>query len=87
MRGYIVILVGAVFASNLLTFAAEARGQVVINGDRFGSGSGYIGVRGDKRGSSLRYRSPSPFGDSHRSARCYYPEEAPKVPPWPPFCD
>jgi hypothetical protein len=92
MRGYITMLVGAVFASNLLTFAAEARSQVVNNGDRFGSGAGYIGVggRSDKRASSLRYlryRSTSQSGYGHYNSRCYFPEEWPKLPPWPPFCN
>jgi hypothetical protein len=92
MRGYITMLVGAVFASNLLTFAAEARSQVVNNGDRFGSGAGYIGVggRSDKRASSLRYlryRSTSQSGYGHYKSRCYFPEEWPKLPPWPPFCN
>jgi hypothetical protein len=84
-----MMLVGAVFASNLLTFAAEARSQVVNNGDRFGSGAGYIGVGGgsDKRASSLRYRSTSQSGYGHYNSRCYFPEEWPKLPPWPPFCN
>jgi hypothetical protein len=57
MRGYTMVLVGAVFASSLLTFAAQARGQVVSNGDRFGAGGRYISVggRSDERVSSLRY--------------------------------
>jgi hypothetical protein len=89
MRRYSMILVGAVFASNLLTFAAEARGQVVNNGDRLGSGGGYIGVggRSDKRASSLFYRSMSRSGYGHYHPRCYFPEEWPKLPPWPPFCN
>jgi CubicO group peptidase (beta-lactamase class C family) len=89
MRGYIMMLMGAVFASNLLTFADEARGQVVNIGDRFRSGGEYIGVggRSDKRGSSLRYRSASQSAYGHYSPRCYFPEEWPKLPPWPPFCN
>jgi hypothetical protein len=84
-----MILVGAVFASNLLTFAAEARGQVVNNGDRLRSGGGYIGVggRSDKRGSGLLYRSMSRSGYGHYNPRCYFPGEWPKLPPWPPFCN
>jgi hypothetical protein len=83
------MLVGAAFASNLLTFAAEARGQVVNNGDRVGTGGGYIDVgdRSDKRGSSLRYRSASQSGYGHYKPRCYFPQEWPKRPPWPPFCN
>jgi hypothetical protein len=81
-----MMLVGAVFASNLPTFAAETRGQVVNNGDRFGSGGGYIGVggRSDKSGSSLRYRSTSQSGYGHYNPRCHFPEEWPKLPPGPP---
>ena len=83
MRGYTTMLVGAVFASNLLSFAADARGQVVNDGDRVGSGGGYIvaGVRGDKRGSSLQYRSRSQSGYRHDKPRCYFPQEWPKLPP------
>jgi hypothetical protein len=84
-----MMLVGAVFASSLLTFAAEARCHVVKNGDRFVSGAGYSGVggRSDKRASSLRYRSTSQSGYGHYNSRCYFPEEWPKLPPWPPFCN
>jgi hypothetical protein len=89
MRRYIMMFVGAVFASNPLAFAAEARGQIVNNGDRLRSGGGYIGVvdRGDKWGSSRRYRSTSQSGYDHYKPRCYFPEEWPKLPPWPPFCN
>jgi len=89
MRGYTMVLVGAVFASGLLTFAAQARGQVVSNGDRFGAGGRYISVggRSDERVSSLRYRSRSQSGYGHYSPHCYFPEEWPKLPPWPPFCN
>jgi hypothetical protein len=89
MRRYTMMLVGAVFASNLLSFAAEARGQVVNDGDRFGSGGGYIGAgsRSDKRGSSLRYHSTSQSGYRPNKPRCYFPQEWPKLPPWPPFCN
>ena len=89
MRGYTMMLVGAVFASSLLTFAAEAPGQVASDGDRFGAAGGYIGVggRSDKRDSSPRYRSTSQSGYRHYSSHCYFPEEWPKLPPWPPFCD
>jgi hypothetical protein len=82
------MLAGAVFASNLLSFAAEARDQVVNDGDR-GSGGGYIGAGslGDKRGSSLRYRSTSQSGYRHDKPHCYFPQEWPKLPPWPPFCN
>ena len=84
-----MMLVGAVFASNLLSFAVEARGQIVNDGDRFGVGGGYTGAEGrsDKRGSSLRYRSTSRSGYRHDKPRCYFPQEWPKLPPWPPFCN
>src|SRR5258708_37231241 len=74
MRGYIMMLVGAVFASNLLTFAPEARGQVVNNGDRFRSGGGYIGGggRSDKRGPRLRYRSASQSAYGQSNPRCHF---------------
>ena len=52
------MLVGAVFASNLLSFAAEARGQVVNDGDRFGSGGGYIGA--GRRGEGVRVFAIAP---------------------------
>ena len=37
--------------------------------------------------SSLRYRSRSQSGYGHYSPHCYFPEEWPKLPPWPPFCN
>jgi hypothetical protein len=81
------MLVGAVFASNLLSFAADARGQVVNDCDRVGSGGGYIvaGIRGDEKGSSLQYCSRSQSGYRHDKPRRYFPQEWPKLPPWPPF--
>ena len=84
-----MMLVGAVFASNLLPFAAEARGQFVNNGDRFGAGGRYIsaGGRSEKRESSLRYRSTSQPKYGHYNPHCYFPQEWPKLPPWPPFCN
>jgi hypothetical protein len=89
MRRYTMMPVGAVFASNLLTFAPEARGQVVNNGDRFRSGGGYIvvGGRSDKWGASPRYRSTSRSEYGPHVLRCHFLEKWPKLPPCPPFCN
>ena len=98
MRRFIVALVGAVLASNVLASAAEARSQVADNDARFGScGRQYINVggRNDRRGSGLRYRPIYYFGTSQPgygvydryNPHCHFPEEWPKLPPWPPFCN
>jgi hypothetical protein len=34
-----------------------------------------------------RDRSTSQSGYGHYNSRCYFPEEWPKLPPWPPFCN
>ena len=71
------MLVGTVFASCLLSTAAEARGQVGNNGDLIRFGGGYTGVEGrsDKRGWGRRYRSTSQSGYGYYNSRCYFPAE------------
>jgi hypothetical protein len=96
MKRFMVMSVGgALLASNVLTSAADARSQVVDNGDRSGSGGGHISVGGftDRRGSGHRYLHNYYFGASQPgyyiryNPHCHFPEEWPKLPPWPPFCN
>jgi hypothetical protein len=71
---------------SLATIGTEARGQVVNNGDRFKSSGGYgsVGGRSEKKGSSLRSHDASQRAYGHYEPHCYFPEEWPKLPPWPP---
>jgi hypothetical protein len=97
MKKLMMILMGAVLASNVVTAAAKTRSQVVDNGDRFGSDDRHtsVGSGTSRRGSGLRYRSTFYFGTSQagysaynrHNARCRFPAEWPKLPPWPPFCN
>jgi hypothetical protein len=92
MRRFIVALVGAALASNGLASAAETRSQVVDNDDGFGSGGRQhisVGGRNDRRGSGLRYRPTQYFSTSGPgyNPHCRFPQEWPKMPPWPPFCN
>jgi hypothetical protein len=98
MRRFIVALAGAALASNVLASTAETRSQVVDNDDGFGSGGRQhisVGGRNDRRGSGLRYRPTHYFGTSgpgygvydRYNPHCRFPQEWPKKPPWPPFCN
>jgi hypothetical protein len=81
-------LVTAMLASSLLAAAAEARG----GGHMEGLGNSHIGIRSNAgpSGSPLHHRamdqSWSGYTTHSDDHSCYYPEEAPKYPPWPPFC-
>ena len=98
MKRFMMMLVGgAVLALNVPTSAAEARSQVVDKGDRSGSDASHISIGGvtDRRDSGHRYRPNDYFGTSQPgygiyiryNSQCYFPEEWPKLPPWPPFCN
>jgi Spy/CpxP family protein refolding chaperone len=76
MRRMMTILAGTLLASSLLASAAEARG----GGGGFGGGV-HMGGNGMHRVGKFTPSHNDGYGE-----RCYYPEEAPKAPPWPPFC-
>ncbi|SRR6266404_1250705 len=77
MRRLITILTAATLVQGVLAAAAEA------NGSR-------------RLGSQIRFGSiPGPYGSGLRqhirhgngAHSCYFPDEWPKLPPWPPFCN
>lgn len=85
------ILATAVLTATVLASAAEARG----GGGGFGGGShmgsfgggvhmggGFGGGVGHMGGEHAMHRFTPGYAPD-----CYYPDEAPKMPPWPPFCD
>lgn len=91
MKRVLTILATAVLASTLLASAAEARGGGGAGGmGGFGGGMHMSGGFGDDIGHiggehAMRhfdgYASHYDYGPG-----CYYPDEAPKAPPWPPYC-
>ena len=94
MKRLPIMLVSAVLASNLA--ASEALGQNYDNVGRFESDSQVIGDgRSVRKDEGLRYGPRDDFGASQpeydvqdgRKPRCYFPDEWPERPPWPPFCD
>ena len=84
MKRIVTIFAGVLLASCLLAGAAEARG---FAGDHMGGfgrseiGSAERGLHGHAMNNSNGYSFRNSLGQS-----CYYPDEAPKAPPWPPFC-
>jgi hypothetical protein len=87
MKRVMTILAMAVLTSTLLASAAEARGfggggnvegfvGSVHLGGGYGGGMGRVGGE-----HAMRRLTPG------HASNCYYPDEAPKAPPWPPFCD
>jgi len=85
MRRAITILATALLASSLLTGAAEARGGGGFGGGHMGGiGAGDHGFHGHAM-HHLGIRRDSGVYDGYAS-HCYYPDEAPKLPPWPPYC-
>jgi hypothetical protein len=58
----------------------------------FGGGAHIGGLGGTHmNGSGFHYQGMHRFGPRYGvydgyGANCYYPSEAPKLPPWPPFC-
>jgi hypothetical protein len=96
MRRFLMVAECASLASNIPMSAVGARSQGVDNSERFRSGSSHpsIGGRTDRRGAALRYpihylsaSRPGYRADDGRNRHCYFPQEWPKMPPWPPFCD
>ena len=71
MRRMIIMLAATMLASILLTVAAEAR-DAAYAGPAFRH---QPGAQSWSRGAS---RGGGP--------NCYFPDEWPKYPPWPPFC-
>jgi hypothetical protein len=88
MRRLMTILAATILASSLLTVAAEARG----GGYMAAAGNNYLGIRGNAgpSGWSLHHgakgRSWSGGAIHSGDSNCYFPDEASKYPPWPPFC-
>ena len=93
MKRVITILATAALTSTLPASAADARhGSRGFGGGghmgSFGGGvqmrRGFGGSRGN--GSENAVRGFGPRYDYGHGPSCYYPREAPKAPPWPPFC-
>jgi hypothetical protein len=77
MKRVISILVAAVLTSTLLVSAAEARsGGGGVGSFGVGVHTGDMGNIADEHAMHRRY-----------APGCNYPDEAPKAPPWPPYCD
>ena len=79
MKRVMTILATALLASGVLATAAEA------------GGDGYMGALvatftcAADFGGAIGYVDGRP-GHNSQDAHCWYPDEAPKLPPWPPFC-
>lgn len=100
MRRAITILATALLATSLLTVAADARGGGGGHGGGFGGGhmggfggaahfgGGHLGspAMGGIHDHAMRRFGPRYGLYGGYGANCYYPAEAPKLPPWPPFC-
>ena len=93
MKRVITILATAVLTSTLIASTADARrgSRGFGGGGHMGSFSGGVqmrrgfgGSRGD--GGENALRGSGPRYDYGHGPSCYYPGEAPKAPPWPPFC-
>ena len=83
MKRIVTIFAGTLLASCLLAGAAEARG---FAGGNMGVGRSEI----SSAGRGLQDHAMNNLGGYHfrnsLGQSCYYPDEAPKAPPWPPFC-
>jgi hypothetical protein len=75
-----------VLNSTLPANAAEARGfrggSQMSSGGSVHMGGRFGGRVGNMGGEHAMYRFMRGYALS-----CYYPDEAPKAPPWPPFCN
>jgi hypothetical protein len=95
MKRLSMMVIGFMLASNVLMAATEAFGRVADGGDRFGSNGidddGLAGQSGRGRYGPTYddFGAPQPrYGiRDGRKPRCWFPEEWPKLPPWPPYCD
>jgi hypothetical protein len=88
MRRLTTMLAAATLVLGVLTAAAEAHGSRRMEGLR---SQIRFGGHPSPYGSGLRRHIPhqlSPGYGAHNGyqPRCYFPEELPKYPPWPPFC-
>jgi hypothetical protein len=95
MKRVLTIMATALLASTLLASAAEARGGGgggghmggfgggVHMGGGFGGGMGHMGGGMGFRDHAMHHFGPGYFDDG---LGCAYPDEAPKAPPWPPYC-
>jgi hypothetical protein len=83
MRRLMTMLAAATFVLGVLTAAAEAHGSRRIGGLR---SQVRFGGHPSPYGSGLHQLSPGYGVNNSYQPRCYFPEELPKYPPWPPFC-
>jgi hypothetical protein len=86
MRRLMTMLAAATLALGLLEATAEAHGsrrpgsQIRLGGYPSPSGSG--------RHHHIRHQLSPGYGvQTSYQPNCYFPEELPKLPPWPPFCN
>ena len=91
MRRILTILATALLASTLLASAAEARGgggggHMGGFGSGMHMGGGFGGGMGHFGGGHAMHAFGPRYGGYGYAPSCYYPDEAPKAPPWPPYC-
>jgi hypothetical protein len=88
MRRLMTMLAAVTLALGVLTATAEANGSRRMGGlrsqIRFGDYRPYSSILD----LDIQHRVPPRYGvQGSRQPSCYFPDEWPKLPPWPPFCN